>query len=712
MRRLLPALPLLALTACLPYTRAEADADARFELLWARDLSGFEQRIAVELQTGADDAWTDVGAAWLALASCEELPGLREGAPPRARALHQSLLLEDARRRRLLYHRGTGFRATSISGTMHGPLDDPDFFERAGTQVDPAMIRWPAADEAWADELPARIDVPSSCEALYAALFTDAAKERAAYEKREDELAELRTLDAVDQIDPPPPRTAMHWDPREGAPEPARGTLAWRERLEVERAEDLIATVAALDDPDDTLRALAWRARFHVATMSGEAALDLARHTKQSRDEVALATHWVNMLWDRMDALARLELEGEAPAGVLPTRRALALSAWAGRQTSLGEDAAALDALERAERLGVDPKNTWNVRYQKVRLLSRAGKWSAVVAFADAPPPPDSAFWAAFTWRTAHAMRRLGQTDRFMATAMAAFRDRPYRADPFLRAIYIEALGVLNAYPFEERTVELLEDMGDRSRIYERVEEYARVALDRGQPANAQAAASWLLARHTNRRFTPRYHAILALAAFLEDDPARFSAQVSEIAKRPAELMGAIPVTRRPAFFSGADAQLADVLRQTLPVMAEWGDGPRASARRQRWLELVIGISQDFVRNTPGSAARPQLIELYRIASSMLDEGAARAYPERVGQQKPGPLVLGTVRVEGRDLEPFEPREPLHYTKVFSLTLVPRDAAPPGQWERFWPDAMPESEAPEADEDANDQTDTPAEDAT
>ena len=76
------------------------------------------------------------------------------------------------------------------------------------------------------------------------------------------------------------------------------------------------------ESPDDALRAIAWRARFHVATMSGEAALDLARHKKPSRDELALATHWVNMLWDRMDALARLELEGKAPESVIATRRA------------------------------------------------------------------------------------------------------------------------------------------------------------------------------------------------------------------------------------------------------------------------------------------------------------------------------------------------------------------------------------------------------
>lgn len=296
-----------------------------------------------------------------------------------------------------------------------------------------------------------------------------------------------------------------------------------------------------------------------------------------------------------------------------------------------------------------------------------------------------------------------------MATAMAAFRDRTYRADPFLRALYVETLAVLNGYPFEPRTVELLEDMGDRSRIYGRVEEYARVALDLGRPANAQAAASWLLSEHRDRRYTPRYHAILALAAFLEDDPERFSSQITAIAARPGDLLGAIPASGRPGFFSGADAQLADVLRQTLPVMAEWGDGPSATRRRQRWLELVIATAQRFVRDTPGSVARPQLIELYRIASSMLAEGHARAYPERVGQPGPGLLVLGTVRVEGRDLDPFEPREPLHYTKVFSLTLIPRDVAPMEQWERFWPDALPDSEAPGR---SDDTTPDDTEDAT
>ncbi|MEM1348110.1 MAG: hypothetical protein AAGI01_06120 [Myxococcota bacterium] len=295
-----------------------------------------------------------------------------------------------------------------------------------------------------------------------------------------------------------------------------------------------------------------------------------------------------------------------------------------------------------------------------------------------------SPYYASSIYYAGVAMRALGRMDEFMGLALGAFRDRPFKKDPFLRAVYVQTLRVLVGYPLEARTIELLEDMGERSLIYERVEEYAKVALDEGEPENAKAAARWLIASHEDAQARPRYHGVLALAAFLQDDARQFVRHIRDIVRRPKGVVSAIPAWRRPLFFEAADQELAAVLRQMLPVMAEWGDGEEATALRQAWLRVVIKEAQEFVRNAPESVARPQLIELYRLSSALLEEDSARAYPERVGAARPAPLVLGTVRVAERDLSPFEPSGAPSSPEVFSLTMVPRDAQPLDMWPEFW----------------------------
>ena len=325
--------------------------------------------------------------------------------------------------------------------------------------------------------------------------------------------------------------------------------------------------------------------------------------------------------------------------------RGLALLIEGTRRERAGQWAEAARAFAQAGRVGVREADYWKARYQHLRALDESARWAEAARFAADLAPSEAAVGPAYAWRVARALRKTGRTDQFLALALQTFRDRPYRADPFTRALYVDTLGVLTGYPFEPRIVELLEDMGPRAQLYERVAEYAAVALDRGRAANAQAAARWLLAEHTNARFYPRYWAMLALGAFLEDDPEAFERYLDEVVARPPQLVEALPVSRQGAFFAEADAQLAGVLRQMLPAMAEWGDGAQARELRQRWLELVVRRAQRFIRQRPGSLARPQLVELYRIASSMLEEGAARAYPERVGRSESAPLVLGTVRV-------------------------------------------------------------------
>lgn len=680
----------LGLVGCIPYERAKLDGDARFELLHRGQLVAFEQRLAAENQTGVDDTWTRVGEAWVALANCHEVDPyalLDDPAPdPLAELVHATLVLEDARRRWLIYHRGTGFVQTSISGTIHARLDDEDLFERSAEELQTDQIVWPESDEAWADELPGYKSQPLDCPKMYQALFEQARRERVGYEKQEKKWAKARKLEQVDLIESPPPRIRLQLDPTLDAPEeaPVVDTLAARELAFIEQAERVLELADAL--PEDVARldsvvALVWRVRLALMNLAGDRARALARLPRRLRSEQEIMARWSVMRLDWGRPLAERELEGErAPDAILLNWRVVPLIEYALLAEREGRWEEAMSAYRRAEQIGVDPSNYWSARYGLLRLLARSARWEEVATFADDLPPTSSMYYPAYVWHATRGLRKTGQTDRLIALSLEAFRDRSYRADPFTRAIYVQLLGVLADYPFEERTVELLEDMGVRSKTFERIEEYAEVALDRAQPDNAAAAARWLLAKHFNAQHHPRYWAILALSAFLKDDIGEFKEHLARVVERPAQLDEAIGVSRRSTFFAVADAQLARVFRQMLPVMAEWGDGERAEKARQKWLAVIVTMAQEFVRDTPESLARPALIELYRIASTMLEAERARAYPERVGQNEPLPLVLGTVRVSDRDLDPFEPEIETRSSGVASVTLVPRDRVPRADW--------------------------------
>lgn len=685
----------LSASGCARYERATVPDTARFEWLQRRQLSRFEHRLAVERQTGAEDAWSAVGRAWLALATCQPLDpspfeGIKRADDPLARLVHATVALEARRRERLILQRGAGMAPLSITGTMFARLDDADFFTLRPAPLPEDMVLWPEAQEAWADEVPAEREVAVRCDAMYQRLFQQAARERAAYDVTAAEADALRRRDPATVLDPIPPRVGLHLNP-ELTPEARRalkpGTLAAAERDEL----DALARVLALGEQlpraarrAESVDALLWRARFYMVSRAGELAAYTASQPRLSAEERRIVARWSAESAAALRPLIRRELDGD-PAPVEAAERARALLLHAAFAERAQDAAQALDAVSRALKLGVDPQNMALARYRHIKLMSDAGRWAEVAALGEQAPAAGDPTYTAFVYRTGYAMRRAGLTDQFMAHAMRAFRDRPYRADPFMRALYIQLLRALVVYPFEPRIVEILEDMGERSLIYERVREYATTALDEGRTANARAAAVWLLARHANASFYPRYHAILALASFLEDDLPGFLQEVRRIATRPEALTASIAARRQPAFFAAADAQLADVLRQMLPIMAEWGEGARAEALRQRWLKVIVEEAQLFVRQTPRSLARPALIELYRIASALLDAEAARAYPERVGQPNAAPLILGTVRVQDRDLDPFEPSGlTVRIPTPFSLTLLPDDVAPLATWRSFW----------------------------
>jgi len=678
---------------CATYGPAPLTQAERFELLYERRLTAFEQRLANERQLGVQDAWTSVGYAWIALSSCEPVPRPEDGAldgDALAKLVYTTLQLEDARSELMARWRGARLRKFSVKGSIHAFLVTPQFFEREPEAYSDQLIAWPnVAGEGWVDEAPAQVEIPSSCKARYDAWFRQSFEERREYAKVEAVFAAYKR-DPIKVVEPPPPRLRMHLhpDPEVVAQKaPARDTIAASEQRVLALTESVLEQIALLPEDvqqTESVQRLKWTTIYYVSHFIGFIVNDLLRSKRLTATERELANAWFFRSKVPVEEMGDAILAGGATEVSAEYRVALLFS-YAQHREGARAWSDVIAAHEAAQDLGIEriEDDTYS-RYTSLRALVAVERYADAAEAAKTLPSPGSPYYAASVYYAGVAMRALGRTDEFMGLALGAFRDRPFKKDPFLRAVYVQTLRVMVGYPFEERTLELLEDMGERSLIYERVEEYAKVALDEGEAENAKAAARWLIASHEDAQARPRYHGVLALASFLEDDADMFVEHIQDIVRRPKKVVAAIPEWRRPVFFQAADQELAAVLRQMLPVMAEWGDTEKAVALRQTWLELIITEAQEFVRNTPESVARPQLIELYRLSSALLEEDAARAYPERVGSEQPVPLVLGTVRVSERDLSPFEPSGAPSTPEVFSLTMVPRDAESLDAWPEFW----------------------------
>ncbi|MBA2664035.1 MAG: hypothetical protein H0U74_17225 [Bradymonadaceae bacterium] len=636
--RLLVAAAALS-TGCVTYSHASLPQDARFELLYERKLAAFEQRVAMERHTASGDDWTSVAEGWVALINCRKVAnpedlGLQD---PLARVVYAGLVLEDARRERMLGQALTARTGTWGRDTIFARLHHPDFFDRVADHLPPGYIYWLPEDESWVDELPAPLAADSGCDEL------------------RKSLAESVTAAPSDGV------VAQDWV-----------------ALEISAVEAVLAAGRALSDDQggESLTRLLWHTRVHGAQLLWSEARKLERDDGADPEKIA-ALHREALA--HLEAASRYEVVELVDSGERSRMELLHGVLLA----KLERPSDALGHLARAEALGLSDDNHWGSRYLRLRLLMNAALWEDAAALTEKVPPQTSRFFSPYAYYGALSLRRVGLEDRFLALAMAAFRDRPYEADPFMRGLYAEVLQTIADYPFEARTIELLEEMGPRNKTFGRVEEFAAVSLDRGRPENAAAAARWLLARQTDAREHPRFYALLALSAFLDDNERVFVENVAKITARPDKLLDVVPQHRRSSFFAHADAELARALRLMLPVMAEWGETPRARVRRQKWLRIIVAQTQGFLRETNESLARPALVELYRLASAMLDDHP-RGYAERVGATDAAPLVLGTVQLNARQLAQFEPPIEPTLSPVFSLALVPRDEVQPANWPSFF----------------------------
>ena len=179
-----------------------------------------------------------------------------------------------------------------------------------------------------------------------------------------------------------------------------------------------------------------------------------------------------------------------------------------------------LSALEKAIVDAEDsPDSYWPARYLALRIRSDAGQWKRATNGDDILPPRRFRFFSAYAYRRAMALKRTGQDERFLAICKSVFRDRTVAADPFTDALYTELLHTMAEQTFGDETTELLEEFGTRGKTYDRVLAYAHVAIDRGRPANAKAAGTWLIANHSNATFHAQYYAVRAIASFSKTTP-------------------------------------------------------------------------------------------------------------------------------------------------------------------------------------------------
>ncbi len=637
-----------ALTGCLPYSQASAPDGPRFDLLYNRQLAKFEHRIDLENHTQTD-AWTPVATAWIDFINCRPLaPNTSEQATLPS-AVYDSLLLEQARRQRLLVRALITRQKSWGQNTFYAQFYTPGFFDRANPLHNADLIHWPAEHEAWADEVPSSSPTTSQCQTF------------------QQELIET----TLDQLTYSPENVYYpHF------------------QQEILATENTLTSAISLTELTPWTRQI----RIHAANLHAQAA-KLTQDANKSQEHLQNALSHLEILFSTTNP--QENGHGQAPQDQENSEtnaQAMLLYAILLEQADRSDEAQRL--LERAESLGLTDANLWKARYLRLRIFTRAAQWKKAAAIATTLPPATDPTFSAYAYYATQAQDRAGFQDRALALAMAAFRDRPYEADPFLRALYLDNLRRIADYPFETRTLELLEDMGPRNQLFTRVEEFASIALDHGQPDNTAAAANWLLLNQPDARKHPHFNALLALSAFFTQDHAKFDQYITRITARSDALLEAIPEPRRPQFFAAADVELARVFRLMLPAMAEWGESTPAANKRQKWLQTIVTQTQDLLRTSPESTARPALLELYRIASAML-QSHPRGYTENVGDLEPTPLVLGTVHLSERELTQYEPAIEPSFTPLFSLTLIPRDNIAPENWPNsFAPDKTDEEKQP------------------
>lgn len=610
----------LGLNHCALYASAPRTDDP-FELLRQRRLGDFSQSLEADKHAQRSDDWTIVGEQWRRLLHC--LPMMEAGqvrrVPKHALARLQLALLDIERQRRGLMLSQSG----NLEGTAFADWRDPQFFSYALGRItsdDVQVIHWPAEEEAWADESLAGTVAhkpENDCAADEPA--TSEARARALHRALTYSLGRIEHLQTrFETIQ----FVALHRD------------LALFTATLVNNRYWAMES----DDSSDVSSDGYWRAA--------------AKQLLATADRLPAAP-------GATIALGHATIERDA--------------------TRTRTGTSSIQHFSKIDETTLSPANRWLLRYALLDDPDVAARMLDQLPDGDRLPPRDHDLFAAFAYRAAMAELHRGHEAGFMAVAIQALRDTGSAGSPFLLALQRRFNERLVLHGFAEETVELLEEMGPRGETYERVAMFAQTAINGGFIAVTEAAAQWLLGRDQDRRHHPRYHGLIARAAFERDDAQAFRNAVGQIVARPKRLITALPRGRRASFFGGADEALTQLFVQLMPRMAEWGEGANARARRRRWLTVVVLEVQNFLRETDETHARDDLIAMYRLASALLS-AHSRNYVEAVGQKRQRAMVLGDVKVENRDLATFEPLLRVDFVTLYLLAPIPLGNAAPSAW--------------------------------
>ena len=360
-----------------------------------------------------------------------------------------------------------------------------------------------------------------------------------------------------------------------------------------------------------------------------------------------------------------------------------------GCQASIGSYDEALASWEIAVEGGQDqrdPRTLALARYHQLKILNQLNRFAEASRLLSVLPSSRSPLFSPFVYHLGLAMSNMGQSDRLMALSTDVFRDHSWRKDPFLRGLFYLFIRELTHYHFEDRVIELLEDLGPRRELFERVYLFAHVALDEGELDAGSAATQWLLGHDDQASKRPKYHALEARVALLRLDHEGFSQALERISPTKGHLLDAIHQGRRGAFFEHQDEALVELLRSELPKVAGWPSSTRSERKiRLRWLDLIALTLQTFLRYRPETRAYQELIDLYRAARQSLTTKELRAYSEKIGRDHLQSVLIGYVRVRGVDLSSVEPRSyQLAFTSSPALTLLPQSLNP-HEWTLTWP---------------------------
>ena len=709
MRSIPASLIVASLTGCVSMSSASLSG-YRFGSLVQRDLAEFERRLAEDESAGdaGTDAWLQVAHAWSDLASCR-LIAATQPSDHLARLVIQSLRLEQARRDRLIADEHQ-LQSEDVVRTWSNNLAEEDYFRRTAEPPSDAFILWLGESERWSDELAAATHVSSRC----------AARADAAQRSNLQELLTVEHRLARELVE-----SASEFDAAVVA------TLGWRARVQVAFTALRLAQLASdpedndpegsdLDDngpedgdPEDghaAIRPDSDESNQRIADAvgpDGRSANGRAADEPEAPGEFApdvledgtiepnlnaptLATarapaaEWVDT--------ARTFLDRgwtSVPAGVSVREVAQARQLAARLAANAGDlDAELAHWLAAVHLMTPSDSSYWEVAYTALRLSRELEQVELAASLSSPLPPREHALFDAYAYEVAMAAAWSDDIGQALRVATTALRDRHVRNHPSRHATLTVAMMVLATSEFDERTIELLEELGPRHETYYRLQAFAYIALDESNLDAAQAAGQWLFDHEPNARQRRRHLSLLALVALLKDDEPRFDAYVERMVSRPEALRRSVGRRRQAAFFREHDRALTALLSEALPRMVEWGDSAAALERRQRWLTRLALLVQDFLRTTPSTQERVPLLELYRSASAMLRD-TPRGYAENVAQPSAS-LVLGQVQLDWP--EPPAAATAFEWIPTYAFALLPRSSSP-RDWTFAW--ALHEGLAPQ-----------------